>query len=54
MLNNARSLSDLAVPANNRLKEARHERLGQHSISAISTGCLTNVCNQEGSAVARH
>jgi hypothetical protein len=47
MLNNARSLSDLAVPANNRPKAARRERLGQHSIGGVR---LTPRTDQPGGA----
>jgi len=32
MLNNARSLADLAVPPNNRLEALKGQRSGQHSI----------------------
>ena len=32
MLNNARMLSDLAVPPNNRLEALKGDRIGQHSI----------------------
>ena len=32
MLNNAKALSDLAVPPNNRLEALKGDRLGQHSI----------------------
>jgi toxin HigB-1 len=32
MLNNAKTLQDLAVPPNNRLEALKHDRAGQHSI----------------------
>lgn len=50
MLNNAKTLRDLAVPPNNRLEALRHDRLGQHSIRINQQWRICFIWTQGGPA----